>query len=162
MIIGDGDVATAIEDRDDLLFFASGVSNSQCTDEAEYKRELDLLLQQPRDAHIVYFSSLSIFYSKSRYARHKLAMECLVQKEFKHSTIIRLGNISWGKNPNTLVNYLKAHPKAEIQDVFRYLIGIDEFLHWMQLIPPWSCEMNLPGEVLKVAEIKELIDKEEL
>lgn len=158
MITGNGDLASVLPDRDDLWFFASGVSNSQETRESEYKRELDLLLEQPRDQHLVYFSSLSVFYSDSRYAKHKLAMELLVQREFYPYTIIRLGNISWGENPCTLINYLKAHPDAEIRDEYRYVCDKEEFLHWIELIPSWSCEMNISGKMLKVAEIKELID----
>ena len=46
MIIGNGNIARALKDidRDDLLFFASGVSNSQEDRESEYKREMELLL----------------------------------------------------------------------------------------------------------------------
>jgi len=35
MIIGNGDIGKALKDRDDVVFFASGVSNSQETDEKE-------------------------------------------------------------------------------------------------------------------------------
>lgn len=153
MIVGHGDISKVLPKRSNLLFFASGVSNSQETRKSEYKRELDLLLEQPRDAHLVYFSSLSVFYTKSRYTRHKLAMELIVQKEFKVSTIIRIGNITWGKNPHTLINYLRAHSEAEIRDEYRYIVNEDEFLHWINLIPVWSCELNIPGERLKVSEV---------
>lgn len=153
MIIGDGDIASVLPKRNDLLFFASGVSNSSCTDESEYRREWELLLEQRRDAHIVYFSSLAVFYSKTRYAQHKRDTEVLVKEQFSKYTIIRIGNISWGKNPHTLINYLKAHPEAEIRDEYRYIINEDEFLHWINLIPLWSCEINIPGERLKVKEI---------
>ena len=40
MIVGNGNIAKVLKDRDDLVFFASGVSNSSCTDEKEYEREL--------------------------------------------------------------------------------------------------------------------------
>ena len=105
MIIGNGDIASAIKDRKDLLFFASGVSNSRETRESEYRREIDLLLKQDKNSHIVYFSSLCVFYSNSRYAQHKRYMEKLV-KGFRKWTIIRLGNITWGTNPHTLINFL--------------------------------------------------------
>ena len=153
-IVGNGDIASVLPEREDLLFFASGVSNSQCTDEKEYKREVNLLLRQDDRAHLVYFSSLSVFYSDTRYAQHKRYMELLVRETFPSWTIIRIGNISWGKNPHTLINYLKAHPEAEIQNVFRYVVGKVEFLHWIDRIPEWNCEMNVPGEFLKVSEIK--------
>lgn len=152
MIIGNGDIASVLPDSD-LLFFASGVSNSQETKESEYEREIFLLQQQDYSKHIVYFSSLAIFYSNTRYTEHKIQMELLIKQLFKHYTIIRIGNISWGKNPHTLINYLRAHPKATIQDTYRYVINKEEFLHWIRLIPPWNCEMNCPGRMMKIKDI---------
>ena len=48
MIVGNGSIASVLEDRDDLVFFASGVSNSSCADEKEYERELNLLKTIPK------------------------------------------------------------------------------------------------------------------
>jgi hypothetical protein len=83
-------------------------------------------------------------------------MEALI-KEFPHYTIIRLGNIDWGINPHTIINYLKSEYKAgrplEIQDVYRYIVSKDEFLYWIGLIPDWNCEMNIPGRRMKVKDI---------
>lgn len=156
MIVGTGDIAKVIEDRESILFFASGVSNSQETRESEYRREIDLLLDQNIESHIVYFSSLCIFYSDTRYARHKREMEKLV-KTFKTWTIVRLGNITWGTNPHTIINNLRAkkerNEQIEIQDAYRYLCSLEEFHHWLRLIPEWSCEMNLPGKRMKIQEI---------
>ena len=104
-IIGDGDIAGVLKevDREDLLFFASGVSNSQETRESEYERELELLLKQDKNKHIVYFSSLVALYADSRYAFHKREMEETIKLHFPLYTIIRLGNIDWGINPNTII-----------------------------------------------------------
>lgn len=153
-IIGSGDIASILPKDTDLLFFASGVSNSQCKDEEEYKREEELLLSQHTGSHIVYFSSLAVFYSDTRYTRHKLRMEAIV-KGFDHYTIIRIGNITWGSNPHTLINYLRANPNAEIRDETRYIIDKDEFLHWVNLIPSFSCEMSITGKKMTIKEIKE-------
>ena len=153
MKIGHGDIASVLTDRKDILYFAAGVSNSQETRESEYKRERHLLLSQDKDKHIVYFSSLAIFYSNTRYTKHKKTMELLVKTCFENYTIIRLGNILWGTNPKTLINYLKTHPKAEIKDEYRYVCDKEEFLHWINLIPQFDCEINIPGRRLKVAEI---------
>jgi hypothetical protein len=155
MIIGHGDIASVLPDRKDLLFFASGVSNSQETRDSEYRREVDLLKKQDHSKHIVYFSTLAVFYGNSEYVEHKKYMETLIQLEFDMYTIIRIGNITWGKNPHTLINYLKAHPDAPIKDVYRYIVDKEEFLHWIDLIPDWYCEMNIPGRMMKVKEIKE-------
>lgn len=157
MIVGHGDVASVLTDREDRIYFASGVSNSQETRRTEYEREKNLLLAQDKYRHLVYFSSLCVFYSDTLYAQHKIRMERLVKENFKHYTILRLGNITWGKNPHTILNYfrnaIKTGERLEIKNVYRYIIDKDEFLHWIDLIPPWSCEMNLPGRRIKVQQI---------
>jgi len=153
MKLGHGDIASALTDREDRLYFASGVSNSQETRETEYQREIDLLMQQDKWRHIVYFSSLSIFYTDTRYAQHKRQIEKLIKKNFGHYTIVRIGNITWGKNPHTLINYMRAHKDAEVKDVYRYITDKEEFLYWVNLIPEWSCEMNIPGRRMKVKDV---------
>jgi len=157
MIVGDGDIGTALNavDKPNRLFLASGVSNSQCTDESEYEREIKLLEDQNKDFRIVYFSTLALFYSDTRYVQHKWQMESLIKEWFPKYNIVRLGNITWGTNPNTLINYLKAHPDAEIRDEYRYIVDLDEFLHWVDLIPDWNCEMNITGKRMKVRDIYE-------
>jgi len=157
MIIGNGDIASVLPERDDLLFFASGVSNSQETRESEYQRERNLLLEQDRAEHIVYFGSLAVFYSGTRYAQHKLDMETTVKGEFPKHTIFRIGNITWGINPHTIINYFRGQIEVgnsfEVRDEHRYIVDKDEFLHWIGRIPTWSCEMNVPGRKMLVKEI---------
>ena len=157
MIIGNGDIASVLPKRRDLLFFASGVSNSHETRESEYQREKTLLLKQNRRPHIVYFSTLAVLYGDYRYVQHKKEMEALIKQEFSLYTIMRLGNITWGTNPNTIINFLRSRLKKglpiKVQDTYRYIIDKDEFLHWVNLIPDWPCEMNCPGRRMKVSEI---------
>lgn len=156
MIIGHGDIAKALQDAPGRLYFASGVSNSLESRESEYAREKELLTQQPKDLQLIYFSTLAIFYSDTRYTRHKLEMEKLV-KEFPRYAIVRLGNILWGTNPYTLINALKERvargERIEIQDTTRYMIDKPEFLHWVNLIPSWNVEMCITGQPMKVSEI---------
>ena len=156
-IMGRGDIASVLTDREDRIYFASGVSNSSELRESEYQREKDLLLEQDRSKHIVYFGSLCIFFSDNRYAKHKKQMEKLVKDNFKLYTIIRMGNITWGQNPNTLINFLrnklKNHEPFELQDVYRYVVNKEEFLYWIAMIPDFSCEMNIPGKRLTVKKI---------
>lgn len=156
-IVGSGDIASVLQDRPDRIYFASGVSNSQETRESEYQREIDLLWEQDRRKHLVYFGSLSIFYSTSRYAYHKREMENLVKKCFGNYTIIRMGNIAWGNNPHTLINFIRNKIRNrepfEIQDVYRYVVEKEEFLYWVDLIPPWNSEMNITGRKMKVRDI---------
>jgi hypothetical protein len=157
VIIGHGDLASVIPDRPDRLFFAAGVSNSQERRESEYHREIDLLREQDHTAHIVYFSSLCVFYGRGRYADHKRVMEHWVKAQFERYAILRLGNITWGKNPTTLINHLRASAAAglplDVQDVYRYIVDKDEFRYWLNMIPPWSCELNIPGRRMLVADV---------
>ena len=157
MIIGDGDIASVLPDRDDLLFFASGVSNSKEPRSSEFKREKDLLFEQvDKNLPIVYFGSLSIFFFVSPYARHKRKMEQYV-KMFPRWNIIRLGNITWGNNPHTLINFFRNENargrELVLQDTYRYVVSEEEFLYWVSLIPNWNCEMNVPGRRMKVKDI---------
>lgn len=158
--IGNGDIAKVLPERDDLVFFASGVSNSLETRDSEFEREVNLLYEQSPSSHIVYFSSLIVFERDSPYTRHKRKMESLIKTIFKAYTIIRIGNIDWGTNPYTIINDMrrrfKAGEKVELRDEYRYVVGQDEFLYWINKIPDWSCEMNIPGERMK---IKELVDR---
>lgn len=153
MIIGKGDIASVLKDRKDRTFFASGVSNSAETRKSEYEREVKLLVKQDQTKKLVYFSSLGVFNTNTKYMHHKIKMEEIVIDLFPWYTIVRLGNIDWGTNPNTLINHLKAHPEAEIRDEWRYICNKEEFLYWVNLIPNWNCEMNIPGRRLKVQEI---------
>lgn len=157
MIIGSGDIASILTDRDDRLFFASGVSNSQEDRKSEFKREMDLLLDQHKSSHIVYFSSLAIFYADTPYTQHKRNMEETIKANFDTYCIFRIGNITWGDNPHTIINAFKkkiiAGSRLNIQNTHRYVVDLDEFLHWIDLIPDWSCEMNVPGRMMKVSDI---------
>jgi len=155
-VIGNGDIASVLPDREDRLYFASGVSNSSETRKEEFLREVKLLEEQGDKRHIVYFSSLAIFEKDSPYYRHKRAMEHLI-KSFPHYTIIRLGNIDWGNNPNTLINGMKNRIKngetLEIRNEDRYIISKEDLLYWVNRIPEWNCEMNIPGKKMKVWEV---------
>jgi len=162
MIEGRGDIGTLLrekeKDRPDRTYFVSGVSNSQEVRESEYQREKDLLLEQDRDKRLVYVSSLSIFYNDNRYTQHKREMEELIKEEFPQHTILRLGNITWGDNPNTLINHFRKQVEdgdlIEIRDTYRYVADEEEFLHWIDLIPDsFNCEMSITGRKMHVGEI---------
>lgn len=156
MVIGNGDIAKVLTDRDNITWFASGVSNSKEKDVRCYEREIKLLMCQDRQRHLVYFSSLCIYYADSEYARHKRVMEKAIRNHFTSFTIVRLGNIDWGTNPNTIINYFKAHPDAPAQEVYRHIIDLKEFTYWMDMIKPGvQNEMNLPGKMVWVPDLKQ-------
>ena len=157
MIIGHGDIASVLIDHPGRCYFASGVSNSAEIRREAFERERWLLGQQSRHLRLVYFSSLCVLYSDTPYAEHKRRMEMEVKDLFPCWSIVRIGNITWGSNPHTLINALRAREQAGeppiIHDVYRYVIDADELRHWLGLIPAWNCELNIPGRRLKVADI---------
>jgi len=158
MIIGNGSIANILEDRDDIVFFASGVSNSSCIDEKEYKREFNLLKTITTDNHIVYFSNLGIYYKQDRYTQHKQEVEEYIRDNYKSYTIVRIEVCEWVKTPNTILNVFK-HQLAKgiepkIQDTTRYVLSLDEFLYWIKMIQPGvRNEMNILGRKLNIAQI---------
>jgi len=129
MIVGNGDIASVLNDREGALFFASGVSNSGSVHERQYDREQFLLHNQPKDLCCFYFSSISIFSQDTRYTRHKESMELVVRLFFKNYNIIRIGNIDWGDNPNTFLNFLRNKKgPVTIRDEYKYMISKEQLL----------------------------------
>ncbi|REC80582.1 hypothetical protein DRF60_00380 [Chryseobacterium elymi] len=145
MIIGNGIIANAVKsyDRNDTIFFASGVSNSLETRTSEFERELSLLKavhDENKEKKLVYFSTLSIHdQSKqdSAYVLHKKSVENYIKNNADSFIILRVGNVvGKGGNPNTLFNFLKKqiadkkafslHLKArrlllDIEDISKFL-----------------------------------------
>ena len=168
MIIGRGDIASVIVDDPGFLFFASGVSKSACTEQKEFRRERDLLLRYKQTVkadtlHVVYFSSFSAYNEKpTPYNEHKYDMERLIESTFRHYTIARIGNITWGKNPHTLLNHLRhcIHDGYfyEVKNVYRFIVTENEFrdsVSYIKTVRPR--ELSIYGERVKVTEIVERI-----
>ena len=113
MVIGNGMLASAMRsiDRDDIIFFCSGVSNSSETAQEAFLREQNLLLEQIHpDKRFVYFSSyfvnFEIFLAKEYY-QHKLRVEKLIATRCEKYTIYRLPQIvGHSNNPATLTNFI--------------------------------------------------------
>jgi len=153
MIIGNGDIAKVLTDSENIVFFASGVSNSKCIDDKEFIREKTLLLNTKAD-HLVYFSTLSIYEKNSPYTQHKLEMENLVKSGmFKTYTIIRIGNITWGDNPNTIINYFRSNTCDNLMDEYKYICSLEEFKYWISKIPKFSTEMNITGSRIHTIDL---------
>ncbi len=156
MILGRGDIAKAIKDREGFTFYCNGVSNRTPFNEHQRLKESNELwriFNVGFNGMFVYISSLSIYYSDSEYTMHKIFMESFVKSNFNNYCILRIGNITWGDNPNTLINHLKKDT-SRIEDTFRYLIFKEEFNHWVGLIPKMGKhEMNVTGEMISIKEI---------
>ena len=147
MIIGKGLIANSLKniDSEDIMFFASGVSNSLETRNSEFEREACLLkdsIEKNPEKKLIYFSTLSIndqSKQNSSYVLHKLEIENFIKNNCKSYLILRIGNIvGKGGNPNTLFNFLKTqisnnnpfllHSKAR-----RLLIDIDDISKFLKL-----------------------------
>ncbi|CAA7194365.1 Rossmann-fold NAD(P)-binding domain-containing protein [Chryseobacterium potabilaquae] len=147
MIIGNGILANALipYDRDDIIFFASGVSNSLETRNSEFEREITLLqttLEKNANKKLVYFSTCSIYDSsktQSPYVLHKLNIESKIVQDFENFAIFRIGNaIGKGGNPNTLINFLKNSIESRTKiwvhkNAGRSIIGVNDIALFINL-----------------------------
>lgn len=115
MILGNGLIAQSMKriDAENILFCASGVSNSLETAESEFLREKNLIeksIAENPDKTFIYFSTCSIYDSSknnSPYVLHKLKMEQIIANSCKKYFILRISNaVGKGGNPNLLLNYL--------------------------------------------------------
>ncbi len=122
MILGKGMLAKVFNkyDQDNIIFFCSGVSNSQEENSTAFKREKKLIDSfKDCDQKLIYFSSYFVNfenYLSKRYYQHKLEMEQLIQEYIKNYTIYRLPQVvGRSENPNTLTNFLAARIKGNEQ-----------------------------------------------
>ena len=160
MIVGRGDIASVLNDRDGAIFFASGVSNSNETRESEFMREIELLDKQDKTKCIFYFSSITVddMSKNSQYLQHKRNMELLVKSNFENYNIIRIGNITWGSNPNTFINYIKNKKSkgesVEIKDEYKYVIDKEQLVLLTDNLPlTGQNTICVFGRMAKVAEL---------
>ncbi|WOC52447.1 NAD-dependent epimerase [Bergeyella porcorum] len=115
MIIGNGLIASLFteHDKENVIFFASGVSNSLETKDNEFIREENLIrttIEKNPNKIFIYFSTCSIYDSsktESQYVLHKLKMEQIIAELCPQYLILRVSNaVGKGGNPNLLMNYL--------------------------------------------------------
>jgi hypothetical protein len=160
MIIGRGDIASILNDREGAIFFASGVSKSTETKESEFKREIELLDKQDKTKCLFYFSTIALddLSKNNEYHNHKRKMESLIKSNFKNYNIIRIGNITWGSNPNTFINYIKNKKSkgepVEIKDEYKYVIDKEQLLLLTDNLPlTGQNTICVFGKMAKVAEL---------
>ncbi len=147
MIIGNGLLATTLKDYKyikDVIIFASGVSNSSETNEANFRREEELILANCKlNIPIVYFSTCSIFDESIRenpYIIHKLKMEKLIMVRFQSYYILRLPTVlGITKNPHTFYNSIvsklkKSEPVTVFKNASRYLLDVDDLIWIIPLV----------------------------
>jgi len=154
MIIGHGSLAKLIQDREGAIFFCAGVSHNKPTDE-ECIREANSLniLSDSKDC-LFYFSSIMAPITCSKYYNHKTEMENYITAVFTNYNIIRLGNVWECTNPNTFINYLKAHPEAKVREnEMKFMISAKQLNIICQSLPLiGKNEISVFGEMLTVKE----------
>lgn len=162
MICGEGDIGSVLRDRKEFLFFAAGVSNSSEKIETQYQRESVMLgahiaLANGLGLSLVYFSSIACYFSTTRYTKHKQEMELLIKAACNNFSIIRIGNITWGSNPNTFINYIrnkqaKGEP-VQIRDEWKFLISKEQLLFITDNLPlTGRNEISVFGDCKKVKD----------
>jgi nucleoside-diphosphate-sugar epimerase len=122
MIIGNGLMSKALKDIDlnDYIFFASGVSDSETTDESLFNREKNLLLKtvnNNKTKKIIYFSTCDVYDSSknnSLYLKHKLNIENIIKNTSIYWLIFRVSQvIGIGGNKNNLLYKLCSNIVSE-------------------------------------------------
>lgn len=139
MLIGNGLIASAFrnyENNDNVIIFASGVSNSSGNNKDDFEREFILLSKyiKIKNKRLVYFSTCSISdgSKKSDYINHKINMENFIKNNHNDYIIFRLP-IVIGKsyNKNTFFNSFKnkitnSENIIIYENITRYLIDIED------------------------------------
>jgi dTDP-4-dehydrorhamnose reductase len=139
MVIGNGSLATVFFDEfnsnDEILIFASGVSDSTENKEENFNREKNLLSETIKNNYekkIVYFSSILVGFKETKYYSHKLEMENLISTTCKNFLIIRLPQVVGEKgNKKNIVNFfieclINEEKTIIFSDSWRSIIGVDD------------------------------------
>jgi hypothetical protein len=143
MIIGRGLLATSLKeiDKDNVVFYANGVSDSTIENIADGNfeaEEIKCIAEQKAAKTFIYFSTIQVNAAENferPYVIHKIKMEELVKCLFPDYLIIRTSNII-GNNPwntHTLFNYLYNSLKEErkinvVDSASRNILDVDHFI----------------------------------
>ena len=183
MIIGDGMIAKAMEEIDSqsIIFFCSGVSNSQETSEKAFKREKDLLTtiikkrkvynlmrsgsSSSKMRKLIYFGSIDFYIKQSPYYYHKKSMERLVET-YPHHLIIRAPQAVGPKGnrcnlTNFLANSILKEQPIKLYEAFRSLLDVAD----LREIVDYLISIGRSGEIdinyvelITVAEIVSILE----
>lgn len=163
MIIGNGMIARRFDEfknDDDVLIFASGVSNSKETRPEPFERESQLVksaLASEPDKLFVYFSTCSIddpTEQGSQYIRHKLEIEKGIANSGNRYLIFRTSNVVGGNsNPHTVLNFFYRNIKSgESFDVWkgasRNLIDLDDVF---RIVTYYLAQKEVRNQLLTIA-----------
>ncbi len=160
MIIGNGLIAKSLNkiDLDNYIFFASGVSNSNCVNDFEFRRELDKIKNFElisKSQTFVYFSSCLLSLNMDNlnsYYSHKRDIEQYIISNFKNFLILRLPQVVGNSNnKNTLINNfiykIQASQKIEIlENSTRYFLDVNKLTCYLDIL----IKKNIKNEILDI------------
>ncbi len=136
MVIGTGLLAQAFKkytQKEDLIVFASGVSNSKGADISTFDRETELLsdtISRHPGKQLIYFSTTSLLdpdVQELPYALHKRKIEKMIEVNCEHYLIFRLSNVvGHSDNPHTVFNFF--FNKIKNQEFFNLWINAERNL----------------------------------
>ena len=140
MIIGKGLIAQAFNkfiNKEDIIIFASGVSNSKEILRDEFDREEKLLTfyleKYAENKHFIYFSTCSIYdtyFERSEYTMHKINMERIIIEKALSYNIFRLPQVLGKNNKNQLIGFfyesIKMEKSFQLFDIERNIIDIQD------------------------------------
>jgi len=163
MIVGKGLIAKAIQkiDKENIIFFCSGVSDSTTNDLKQFEREKKLLHSINRSKKLIYFSTISVCdeNDKRPYVCHKREMELIVSK--KDFIIFRIPQVlGYSGNKKNIINFfvdkIKNGETIKIQEkAKRSIIDVDDVVNLVEKnINQKNKTINISGfEVLYVSEL---------
>lgn len=140
LIVGNGMLAyefSDYKDDNDIIIFASGVSNSRETRESEFEREKELLTKtigNISSEKIIYFSTCAMYdsyFANNRYIKHKLHIESYIKKNVKNFIIVRLPQVM-GKSNNKqqlmgfLYDKILNNKEFELFNIDRNIIDVQD------------------------------------
>ena len=147
MVIGNGLIAGQFKkyiNNDEIIIFASGVSNSKETNPELFDQEYNLIKNYTsKKGLFVYFSTCSIYDSSlidSNYVKHKLKVEEFIESNFERFLILRLPNIiGLTKNPHTFFNYFynsvnKGEHIVIQKNAVRYFMDVEDVVVIFEMI----------------------------
>lgn len=164
MIIGSGNIAKCLTDREGAIFFASGVSNSSAHDTSQFHREWGMIYEHVHKTDcFFYFSSARLNFTNEQigytpYEWHKVKIERYIREYFENYVILRIGNLIGDTNPNTFINYIKDRQSkglsVEIKDEYRYMIDGATLNTLCQTLPlNQKIELTVATKIAKVREL---------
>ena len=142
-IVGSGFIANKFKKysyflkKNNVIIYASGISNSQETNKKNLKREISLVNKfcNKNSKKMVYISTCSIndfSRNKSKYVKNKIIIENIIKRKMNDYIIVRLPEVvGYSNNPNTLTNFFfnkvyRNKPFVIYKNTRRNIIDIDD------------------------------------